>query len=108
MSVYLFKLMRRFSTIAPLLLVGVTTPAMAQQNTMATTLCNALKFVSGAESPLVAFVAGIAVIVFFVVLALNEGNQMVTWAIKILIGVAGLISVAALLSSIFKIQMLAC
>lgn len=58
----------------------------------------------GSNSILVAFVAAGAVLVFFVILALNEGNSMMTWALKILIGVAGLVSATSLVSSLFGAQ----
>jgi len=64
-------------------------------------LCNAYNLLFGANSALIAFVAGAAVLVFFVVLALNEGNQMLTWAMKIMIGVAGLIGAGSLLQTLF-------
>lgn len=59
----------------------------------------------GANSTLVAFVAGAAVLVFFVVLALNEGNQMMSWAMKILIGVAGLVGASSLVATVFNIRL---
>lgn len=64
----------------------------------------------GSNSVLIAFVAGVAVMIFFVVLALNEGNSMLTWGIKILIGVAGLVGAGAILQAIFggKVSALTC
>ncbi len=55
----------------------------------------------GPNSTLIALIAAAAVLVFFVILALNEGNSMMTWAIKILIGVAGLVSAMGMLKSLF-------
>lgn len=73
-------------------------------------LGNAYCMLFGSNSVLIAFVAGVAVMIFFVVLALNEGNSMLTWGIKILIGVAGLVGAGALLQSIFggKVSALNC
>ena len=93
--------------------MAMTVPGMAfaqssSLGALSTALCKALGLVSGTNSPLVAFVAGIAIVVFFVVLALNEGNSMVTWAIKILIGVAGLIAAGSILGYLFGIQFQSC
>ncbi|GIK44814.1 MAG: TrbC/VirB2 family protein [Anaerolineae bacterium] len=70
-------------------------------------LCRALSMVTG-NSVLVAFVACVAVVIFFVVLALNEGSSMLTWAIKILIGVAGLIGATSIISWLFNITVTTC
>lgn len=68
---------------------------------MFSALCNAYNMLFGANSAIIAFVAGAAVLIFFVVLALNEGNSMISWAMKILIGVAGLIGAGSLLQTLF-------
>lgn len=57
--------------------------------------------VFGKNSTLIAFVAAAAVLVFFVVLALNEGNSMMTWALKILIGIAGMVGAIGVLGTVF-------
>lgn len=80
--------------------------ALAQQSGSITgALRNALCLVMGTQSPLVMFLAGVAVVVFFAVLAINEGNQMVSWAAKIMIGVGGLIGAGQILNMLFGVQM---
>lgn len=82
--------------------------AFAQASAFEGPLRQALCLVSG-RSMLVAFVAGVAIVIFFVVLALNEGNAMVSWGLKILIGVAGLIGATSLLQYFFPgLQAIAC
>lgn len=64
-------------------------------------LSRAFCLLIGSTSPIIGFIAGAAVLVFFAMLALNEGNSMMSWGIKILIGVAGLVGATSLISSLF-------
>jgi hypothetical protein len=95
----------------PMLAMLLTSsPAHAQQafGAMGASLNKALCTFIGPNSQIVAFIAGVAVVSFFVVLAVNEGNQMVTWGMKILIGVAGLIGTSSVLSMLFPGLSLGC
>lgn len=84
---------------SPLLLLLLASPGGQAAGFSA--LCTAYNQILGGNSELIAFVAGVAVVIFFVVLALNEGNGMVSWGIKILIGISGLIGAGALLKTLF-------
>lgn len=95
----LLTLARPYRSASPLLLLLLASPGGRAAGFAS--LCTAYNSILGDNSELVAFVAGVAVVIFFVVLALNEGNGMITWGIKILIGVSGLIGAGALLKTLF-------
>lgn len=50
------------------------------------------------QSPIVAFTAGIALVVLLVVMVLNEGNGLISWGLKIGVAICGILSIGTLVN----------
>lgn len=71
-------------------------------STLANLYC--LMFGTGWQSQLVAVVSGLAVLVYFVMLALNENGKSVSSGIKIVIVICALSGVTSMVSSLFGLN----